>query len=96
MEKANNQKIVIALRKAKSSLEKILVHAEAGDDTKAEACFSVIQQTLSVIGLLKSANLLMLENHMDRQIGRRGGANAKHLKALQAEILKIVKTSQNK
>lgn len=88
----NKERIAVALRKARTSLEKILARVEQDD---AE-CFPAIQQTLAVIGLLKSVNLLMLESHMSREIERRGGANAKHLKALQEEILKVIKTSQNK
>jgi DNA-binding FrmR family transcriptional regulator len=88
----NQQKIVIALRKAKTSIEKILTRVE---EENAE-CFPAIQQTLAAIGLLKSANMLMLESHMDREIGNHASGSSKRMKELQAEILKIVKTSQNK
>ena len=88
----NKDKIVIALRKARTSIMKILEHVEQ-EDTE---CFSAIQQNLSVIGLLKSVNILMLENHMDREIGKYAGSSSKHMKILQEEVLKIVKTSQNK
>ncbi|MEI8096628.1 MAG: metal-sensing transcriptional repressor [Candidatus Moraniibacteriota bacterium] len=88
----NKQKIVIALRKAKTSIEKILERVEKED---AE-CFPAIQQTLSVIGLLRSANMLMLESHMTREMNKYAKPSSKHMQTLQQEILKIVKTSQNK
>ena len=88
----NKQKTLIALRKAKTSLEKILAQVEREN---AE-CFPAIQQSLSVIGLLRSANLLMLESHMAREMDSLTGAPSKRMKALQDEILRIVKTSQNK
>lgn len=88
----HKQKIIIALRKAKTSIEKILERIEKED---AE-CFPAIQQTLSVIGLLKSVNIRMLENHMDQEIGKYAGSSSKRMKALQAEVIRIVKTSQNK
>lgn len=86
----NKEHIIVALRKAKTSIERIITRIERDD---AE-CFPIIQQTLSVIGLLKSANILMLESHMEREIGKHG--SARHLKSLQTEILKIIKISQNK
>ena len=55
-------KISVALKKAKTSIEKILAAIEAEDVD----CFPVIQQNLAVIGLLKSVNVLMLESHMER------------------------------
>ncbi len=88
----NKQKIIIALRKAKTSIEKILARIEQED---AE-CFPAIQQTLSIIGLLKSVNIRMLESHMDQEISTYAGSGSKRMKALQEEVLKIVKTSQNK
>lgn len=87
------KKVAIALRKAKTSLEKILAQVEGAET----ACFPIIQQNLAVIGLLRSVNLLMLESHMNRTLGRQAtGAEAKALKTLQTEILRIVKTSQSK
>lgn len=83
---------MVALKKAKTSLEKIILSVEE----KNPECFSIIQQNLAVIGLLKSANLLMLENHMDRAAERFSGPQARQLKALQKELLKIVQTAQNK
>ena len=92
MENQNKEKIIIALRKAATSLEKILARVEEED----AACFPIIQQNLSVIGLLKSVNTLMLENHMEREMSKYDGHATKHMRTLQDEILKIVKLSQKK
>lgn len=86
------QKIVVALRKAKTSIEKILSQVE-GEHAE---CFPAIQQNLAAIGLLKSVNALMLESHIAREIGRHAGSSSKHMKTLQEEILKVIKASQNK
>lgn len=82
-------KALIAIRKAETSLRRIATAVERGE----MGCFPVIQQTLSVIGLLKSANLLMLEGHMEREMD---GIGSDDLSSLRTEILKIIKASQNK
>ncbi|MEI8103708.1 MAG: metal-sensing transcriptional repressor [Candidatus Moraniibacteriota bacterium] len=86
------ERIAIALKKARTSIEKILGMVEE----KEPDCFSVIQQNLAVIGLLKSANLLMLESHMDRATAKLSGAQAKQIKLIHKELLKIVQIAQNK
>lgn len=88
----NNQKIVVAVRKAKTSLEKILAAVEKGD----AKCFPVIHQNLAVIGLLKSANLLMLERHMQQEGEKFEGKQARRFHEMQKDLLKIVQTAQNK
>ncbi|NTW30771.1 MAG: metal-sensitive transcriptional regulator [Candidatus Moranbacteria bacterium] len=80
------EKLLIALRKAKTSLGKIesMVVGE-------QNCFSVIQQVLAVIGLLKSVNLLMLDRHIARELTGVSTADA-----LRNELVRIVKTAQSK
>jgi len=85
-------KISVALKKARTSIEKILAAIEAEDVD----CFPVIQQNLAVIGLLKSANLLMLESHMERTAKNLSGAQAKHIRTIHRELIKIVNMAQNK
>ncbi len=85
-------KISVALKKAKTSIEKILAAIEAEDVD----CFPVIQQNLAVIGLLKSVNVLMLESHMERTAQKLPGNQAKHIRALHKEVIRIVNTAQNK
>lgn len=89
---SQKQKILVALKKAKTSIETLIPLIEA----KNPDCFPIIQQNLAIIGLLKSANLLMLESHMDRAAEKLSGTEAKRLKAIQREVLKIVHTAQNK
>lgn len=88
----NKQKVVIALRKAKTSIEKIIAKIEQ-DDTE---CFPAMQQALAAIGLLKSANTLMLESHIEREMDRLPGGSSKRASELRSEILRVVKALQNK
>ncbi len=49
----------IALKKAKGQLEKALSMLE-----EDRYCMDIIQQSNAALGLIKSANLLMLESHL--------------------------------
>jgi DNA-binding FrmR family transcriptional regulator len=91
------QKVVIALKKARTSLDKILINIES-EENSDKKCFDIIQQNLAVIGLLKSANISMLESHLDMYIDN-AGRNLKQKKELQNMrdgIIKIVVTAQKK
>jgi len=57
--KNNKQKSLIGLKKAKSLIEKIIEMVE-----KDEYCIDIMQQNLAAIGLLKSANQTLMENHL--------------------------------
>ncbi len=85
-------KISIALKKAKTSLEKIVTTVDSGNDD----CFPIIQQNLSVIGLLKSVNLLILESHLEHIAGKLSGKQAKELRTLHEQIIKVFSTAQSK
>lgn len=90
------EKIAIALKKAKSSLDKILLAIEGADEKQ---CFDLMQQNLAVIGLLKSANSLMLESHLDSHIENMKNKSAvekNKMRQLRDEVVKIIKTAQNK
>lgn len=87
----NREKTVIALKKAKTSLEKILSIVESD---KNPDCFRVIQQALSVTGLLRSANLLMLESHIQHTLESASKESPRKIQALEQEILKVLKASQ--
>ncbi len=90
----DKKKIIIALKKAHTSLDKIILKIE-NDESH---CFDVIQQSLSVIGLIKNANNHILEKHIDSYIecvankeeGKEG------LIKMKDEIIKIVQIAQNK
>ncbi|MFC1644432.1 metal-sensitive transcriptional regulator [Patescibacteria group bacterium] len=85
---AEKQKVVIALKKARTSLDKIILMLE--DDKK---CFDVIQQNLAVIGLLKSANLGILEGHLNECEALQSTRKSRELAK---DILNVVKTAQSK
>ncbi|MDH4330004.1 MAG: metal-sensing transcriptional repressor [Candidatus Moranbacteria bacterium] len=84
----DKQKVLIALKKARTSLDKIIEMLE-GD----KKCFDVIQQNLAVIGLLKSANLSILEKHLNECDALQ---SSKKSKDLVRDILKVVNTAQSK
>jgi DNA-binding FrmR family transcriptional regulator len=87
-----NDKSIIALKKAKTSLDKNLKAVEDG-----KYCIDVIQQNLAVIGLLKSANLTLLESHLHCCVTDAvKEKNMKRLDEMMKELLKVVKTAQNK
>lgn len=56
----NVKKSLINLKKAKSLLEKIIKMIE-----EKEYCIDIMQQNLAVIGLLKSAHQMQMENHLN-------------------------------
>jgi DNA-binding FrmR family transcriptional regulator len=99
-EKNNKQKVLIGLKKAHTSLGRIIDTLSKETDGKHndDKCFNVIQQNLSVIGLLKSVNITMLENHIDSYIKeiKKGKMSKNSLDKMKEEILKTVRQAQNK
>jgi DNA-binding FrmR family transcriptional regulator len=90
------KKAVIALKKARTSIDKILSAMEGDSDG---SCFSLMQQNLAVIGLLKSANLLMLEANLDAHIAHMTAGKSQDKEKMQQirdEVMRIIKTAQNK
>jgi CsoR family transcriptional regulator, copper-sensing transcriptional repressor len=81
----NNKETIIALKKAHSHLGNVIKMAE-----NKEYCVDILQQNLSVIGLLKSANSRILEEHLNScfQNAMRG-TNEKRKKEMINEILVI-------
>lgn len=55
-----DQKILISLKKAESSVNKVRNMVEDG-----HYCINVMQQTLAAIGLLKSANNQLMKRHLN-------------------------------
>ena len=101
----DKKKILIALKKARSSLDRIISEVESTDDNHENSrCFDIIQQSLSVIGLLKNANNQILKRHIDSYIdsyvknisGKGGCITKEELENMKEEIIKIVQTAQNK
>lgn len=87
-----NQKVLIWLKKAKTSLDKIIKMIE---DEKY--CIDVIQQNLSVIWLLKWANMNLLEWHLNCCV--KTAIKSKDDKQIDnkiQELVKIINLAQNK
>jgi DNA-binding FrmR family transcriptional regulator len=57
---SQKQKTLINFKKAQSLVSKIIKMVEAN-----EYCINIMQQNLAVIGLLKSAHQMLLENHLN-------------------------------
>lgn len=91
-------KIIIALKKARSSIDRTIALIQEDDaSTKKGACFAVMQQNLSAIGLLKSANALVLERHIDDVLVSSAKIKtSKECLALRDELVKIVTIAQKK
>jgi CsoR family transcriptional regulator, copper-sensing transcriptional repressor len=83
MENLNQKgKALINLKKANSHLAKIVKMLEGN-----EYCVNIMQQNLAVIGLLKSANQLLLANHLNTCFKK---AMATNNKALQQKMIKEI------
>ena len=84
------KEILIALKKARSHMNKIITMVEQG-----EYCIDILQQNLAVIGLLKSANEKLLSRHLNSCFAdAMKGANKKRKKEMIDEILQINKLSK--
>ncbi len=86
----NNKQTLTALKKAKTSLDRIITMVEEN-----KYCINIIQQNLSVMGLLKSVNSKLLESHLSSCFVEWVKSNDKdRLDKMIAEISMIVKTAQ--
>lgn len=96
MKNSKKEKIIVALKKANTSLNKILKGIEDADEKQ---CFDLMQQNLAIIGLLKSVNVLMLESHLNSQIDQikiKSGSEKIKMERIRDEVIRIIKTAQNK
>ncbi len=82
---AGRQKALIGFKKAHSLLLKIIDMTEKG-----EYCMDIMQQNLAVIGLLRSAHEMLMENHLQTcfKEAMETGSKAKK-KKMTEEILKV-------
>lgn len=88
----NIDKASISLKKADSLLKKV---QQMMTDNKY--CIDIIQQNLAIIGLLKSTNLSLLEGHLNHCIkNATKEKNEKRIDEMMTELLKVIKTAQNK
>ena len=78
---------MINFRKAQSSIEKIVEMVE-----EDEYCINIMQQNLAVLGLLKSAHQMLMENHLNTCFKKAISANQeKRTQEMIGEILKVTK-----
>lgn len=88
----NKEKSLIAAKKAKSSLEKVMKMIE-----EDKYCIDIIQQSLAVIGLLKAVNLKLLEGHVDCCVKNAcESGNKKDIEAKMTELINVLKIAQSK
>jgi DNA-binding FrmR family transcriptional regulator len=87
----NTKNVMIAMKKARTSLEKVITMIEEG-----KYCIDIIQQNLAVIGLLRSANTHLLDGHINcciKDAAKKGGAE---LNKKMDELVRVVKIAQTK
>lgn len=88
----NTDKATIALKKARSSLDKVLKMIK-----EDKYCIDVIQQNLAIIGLLRSANQGLLEGHINHCVKDAVQTqNKRRLDEMMVELLKVIKIAQTK
>jgi DNA-binding FrmR family transcriptional regulator len=81
------EKTLINFKKAQSLISKIINMVKAD-----EYCIDIMQQNLAVIGLLKSAHQMLMENHLNTCFKTAIAAkNEKRKQEMIQEILKVTK-----
>lgn len=81
------KKTLINFKKAQSSIAKIVEMVEDN-----QYCINVMQQNLAVIGLLKSAHQMLMENHLNTCFKTAVKSNnEKRKQEMINEILKVAK-----
>ena len=83
----NKEKALISFKKAQGSISKIIKMVESG-----EYCVDIMQQNLAVLGLLRSAHEMLMENHLNSCFkNAMASKNEKRKKEMTEEILKVTK-----
>ncbi|MFC1711907.1 metal-sensitive transcriptional regulator [Patescibacteria group bacterium] len=86
MEK-NKQKTQINFKKAQSLIKKIIYMVE-----EDKYCIDIMQQNLAVIGLLRSAHQMLMENHLNTCFkNAMSSKNKSKQNQMIEEILKVTK-----
>ncbi|MDP2874372.1 MAG: metal-sensing transcriptional repressor [bacterium] len=84
---SKKQEALLNFRKATSHLQKIIQMTEAD-----EYCINIMQQNLAVIGLLRSAHQMLMENHLNTCFkSAMGTTNEVKKQEMIQEILKVTK-----
>ena len=82
-------KISINFKKAQTVIGKVIKMTE-----DKEYCINIMQQNLAVIGLLKSAHQMLMEDHLNTCFTKAIQSNNKNRKQeMIEEILKVTKSS---
>ena len=85
--KINKEKTLINFKKEQSLTSKIVEMIE-----NDEYCVDIMQQNLAVIGLLRSAHEMLMENHLNSCFkNAMASKNEKKKKEMTDEILKVTK-----
>ena len=81
------EKTLINFKKARSLISKIIKMIEA-----EEYCIDIMQQNLAVVGLLKSAHQMLMENHLNTCFRKAMETkDEKRKQEMTQEILKVTK-----
>jgi len=81
----NKEKTLVNLKKAQSSVAKIIEMVE-----QDKYCIDTMQQNLAVIGLLRSAHEMLMENHLNTCFKKAMASNnEKKKQEMTDEILKV-------
>ena len=84
---SQKEKALINFKKANSLTAKIIQMTENG-----EYCVDIMQQNLAVIGLLRSAHEMLMENHLNSCFKNAMASDSeKKKKDMTEEILKVTK-----
>lgn len=85
--KPSHDKILLNFKKAQSHLTTIIEMLEAD-----KYCIDIMQQNLAVLGLLKSAHQMLMENHLHSCFSHAMKTNnSTHQQDMVEEILKVTK-----
>ena len=86
MKKELKPKVLAQLRRAEGMLKKVISMVE-----EERYCIDILQQSLAVIGFSKSANKLLLENHLDScfKHGMKNSSSKKQQELID-EVIQIV------
>lgn len=88
----NVNKVSVAMKKARSLTDKVMQMLENN-----QYCIDVVQQNLAIIGLLRSANLALLEGHVNHCVSDAAKAkDPKQLEEMMKELLVVINTAQKK
>jgi len=85
-----NEETLINFKKAASTINRIVEMIES-----EKYCIDIMQQNLAAIGLLKSANQMLMENHLNTCFkSAMKTKDEKRKEAMVDEILKVVKLNK--